>query len=84
MWLLTEVHMEQSVDEVEDSEDTPGGRPVSIAVHAEPKQDESGEQEFHLQLDKEPLDEDGKDDELVQSSTAVRVSAVGDSSQVKV
>ena len=79
--------MEQSEDEVEESEDKPEGRPVSIAVHAEPKQDGSGEQEFHLQLDKEPTDttnDDGKDDELVQSSTTVRVGPAADSSQAKV
>ena len=74
--------MEQSVDEAEESEDKPEGRPVSIAVHAEPKQGGSGEQEFHLQIDKEPLDEGRKDNELVESTTAVKVSA--DSSQVKV
>lgn len=76
--------MEQTDDEPEESEDTDKleGRPVSIAVHAGSKQDGSGEKEFHLQVEKEPLNEGGQDDELVQSTTAVKVSA--DSSQAKV
>lgn len=60
---------------------------MSIAVHAESKEDGSGAKEFHLQVNKEspPTASGGStgDDELVQSSTTLQVNTE-DSAQAKV
>ena len=82
MVTLVEVHLEQSEDEEGPHADEPSydkPRPVSIAVHAESKDDGSGK-EFHLQVDRESLPT--ANDELVQSSTVVQVE--GSSQPTKV
>lgn len=79
---VAEVHLEQSEDEGVTEEPTDGKpRPVSIAVHAESKEDGSGK-EFHLQVDRESLAT--ASDELVESTTVVQVNSQDSSQPIKV
>lgn len=74
--------MEQSEDDESEDKTTTAGRPVSIAVRAEPKQDGNDSKEFHLQIEESsPVDVDisKTNDDFV---TSYQVN--GDSGQAKV
>lgn len=62
--------MEQTEPDDDTDEKEVAGRPVSIAVH---KQDGSDGQEFHLQVDRESL-QDKDDNDIVRSSTTLQVN----------